>query len=429
MACCRAQELSSHTFPPVTAAADLPQPQSRIPLAVVLPTPSVSQGNPQLALLPRTRGIAGPRRVSLDARVPLTDNALLPEVEVADFPLAKGHPMSNASSPPLLKTIDSVVADVLTDDVSDGYVTKTPYAVSEFTNVILAGAEEISGPTLLCANLGYGLRLVTQAGETRHTLLFDTGPEAAIYLRNCANLAIPLKEVEAIAATHGHWDHMAALPETIDAIVAAGGKVTVHTSPNMFVERGVKLKSGRIVPVGKVPSAKTIEARGAKLVNDPNERLLLDGHFYYSGEIPRVTSFEKGRSDHMLRTGPDAPWQPDPFLMDERFVVVHVRDLGLIVFSACSHGGIVNVCIHVRNRFPHIPIYAVMGGLHLGGVMERIIPDTIEALRPFRIPQIIAGHCTGWKALVALASAFPDAVSQSAVGTRYTFDESHHLSL
>jgi hypothetical protein len=34
-----------------------------------------------------------------------------------------------------------------------------------------------------------------------------------------------------------------------------------------------------------------MEARGATVVNNPEERLLLDGHFYYSGEIPCVSSF------------------------------------------------------------------------------------------------------------------------------------------
>ena len=66
--------------------------------------------------------------------------------------------------------------------------------------------------------------------------------------------------------------------------------------------------------------------------------------------------------------------------MDERMLVVHVHNLGLIVFSACSHAGIVNVCTHVRNLFPDIPIYCLMGGLHLGGVMEGIIPETVDAL-------------------------------------------------
>ncbi|HTO79314.1 MAG TPA: MBL fold metallo-hydrolase, partial [Methylocystis sp.] len=195
--------------------------------------------------------------------------------------------------------------------------------------------------------------------------------------------------------------------------------------------RGVRLKSGTVVPVQNVPSPAEIEKHGATVVNDPAERLLLDGHFYYSGEIPRVSSFEKGRVDHLCRTGPDAAWEPDPLLMDERMLVVHVRQLGLIVFSACSHAGVVNVCTAVQNLFPNMPIYSVMGGLHLGGVMEAIIPETVESLRPFKIKHIIAGHCTGWRALHALADAFGSSVSQSAVGTTYTFalDDRHYLDL
>ena len=248
-------------------------------------------------------------------------------------------------------------------------------------------------------------------------------------MRNCTNLGLRLGEVESIAVSHGHWDHMAALPQAVEAVVKEGGQVTVHVNPGMFNERAVRLKSGKVVPVADVPSPVALEKLGARVVNRPDAQLLLDDHFYYSGEIPRVTSFEKGRVDHLSRRSPDAPWEPDPLLMDERMLVVHVRDLGLIVFSACSHAGIVNVCMHTRNLFPDIPIYCVMGGLHLGGVMERIIPDTVEGLRPFRINHIITGHCTGWRALHALADAFGDAVSQSAVGTKYSFDAGHHLSL
>jgi len=62
-----------------------------------------------------------------------------------------------------------------------------------------------------------------------------------------------------------------------------------------------------------------------------------------------------------------------------------------------------------------------MGGLHLGGVMERIIPETVTGLAPFGIRYIIAGHCTGWRAVHALADTYGDAVSVSAVGTTYTF--------
>jgi hypothetical protein len=48
---------------------------------------------------------------------------------------------------------------------------------------------------------GYGLN--REWGAVQHTLLFDTGPEGAIFLRNCANLGLNSTEVEALADTFG----------------------------------------------------------------------------------------------------------------------------------------------------------------------------------------------------------------------------------
>ncbi|MGF7159097.1 7,8-dihydropterin-6-yl-methyl-4-(beta-D-ribofuranosyl)aminobenzene 5'-phosphate synthase [Rhodoligotrophos appendicifer] len=339
----------------------------------------------------------------------------------------KGEDRGNSLASALVP-LESLTVDVITDNVSDTYVTKTLSAVSEFANVIRAGAEIISGASLLSANLGYGLRLTSRADGVEHRLLFDTGPDGPTYLRNCTNLGIDLGRIEEIAITHGHWDHMGALPDALQAIRLGGGRSpTVHVNPGMFNERAVQLGDGSIIQVANVPSPSEMQGHGAKVVNDPAPRLLLDGHFYYSGEIPRLTPFEKGRTDHLCRPGANDPWQPDPLLMDERMVLAHVRDLGLILFSACSHAGIVNVCTEVRALFPDLPIFALMGGLHLGGVMERIIPDTVAGLAPFSISHIISGHCTGWRALHAMADAFGDAVSESAVGTTYTFDQ--HLRL
>jgi 7,8-dihydropterin-6-yl-methyl-4-(beta-D-ribofuranosyl)aminobenzene 5'-phosphate synthase len=322
-----------------------------------------------------------------------------------------------------LVAVDSLVIDVLSDDVSDTYVSKTPFATSELPNVVAAGGTVVSGETMCIANLGYGLRLRTRSAGVEHVLLFDVGTEGHAFLHNCRTLGIDLAEVEAIAITHGHWDHMGALPQALPVILAkrGPGRVAVHVNPDMFVERGLRLADGRIIPTEKVISAEQMDAAGATVVNSREARPLLDGHFYYSAEIPRVTAFEKGRADHLARSEGD-DWQPDPLLMDERMVVVHVRNLGLVVFSACSHAGIVNVCTEVRRLFPGVPIHAVMGGLHLGGVMERIIPDTVQGLQPFDFKFLIAGHCTGWRAVHALATAYGERVSQSAIGTSYRFE-------
>jgi 7,8-dihydropterin-6-yl-methyl-4-(beta-D-ribofuranosyl)aminobenzene 5'-phosphate synthase len=73
--------------------------------------------------------------------------------------------------------------------------------------------------------------------------------------------------------------------------------------------------------------------------------------------------------------------------------------------------------------FPDVPLYGVLGGLHLAGAaMERLIPDTMAHLKQFNLQQIMPAHCTGWRALHALLNEFGEAtVTPSAVGSRFTF--------
>jgi 7,8-dihydropterin-6-yl-methyl-4-(beta-D-ribofuranosyl)aminobenzene 5'-phosphate synthase len=114
--------------------------------------------------------------------------------------------------------------------------------------------------------------------------------------------------------------------------------------------------------------------------------------------------------------------EPDPLITDERWVGVDVAGEGMVVFSACSHAGIINVLHHARERLPGVPLRCVMGGLHLSGENEAIIPQTIEAIGQFGAATIAAGHCTGWRALTALANRFgDDIVAPLAVGKRFAF--------
>lgn len=321
-----------------------------------------------------------------------------------------------------LQALDSLRVDVLVDNTSDSYSSKPSHVSPEFNNVLDAGATEISGTTLCCAQLGLSLMLTGQADGKRHKLLFDAGPEGAVFVRNAKDLGVALDDVEAIAISHGHWDHMGALVSALDEITLGKRKVPCHVNEGMFLERGVKLNDGRVVPFEKVPSPDILSAHGAEIVNRSQERTLLDDFFYVSGEIPRVTSFEKGRIDHLCRDAEDQPWRPDPFLMDERYLAADLRDKGLILFSACSHAGIVNVLHAARASFPDRPIYAVFGGLHLVGALEKIIPDTVENLKTFQPAQIVPAHCSGWRAVFALIEAFGEnVVIPSAVGSRYTF--------
>jgi 7,8-dihydropterin-6-yl-methyl-4-(beta-D-ribofuranosyl)aminobenzene 5'-phosphate synthase len=69
--------------------------------------------------------------------------------------------------------------------------------------------------------------------------------------------------------------------------------------------------------------------------------------------------------------------------------------------------------------FSSVPLYGVMGGFHLAGVTEKIIPETIADLRQFGLKLLAPGHCTGWRAVSAMAKVFGDELVPSAVGKRY----------
>jgi 7,8-dihydropterin-6-yl-methyl-4-(beta-D-ribofuranosyl)aminobenzene 5'-phosphate synthase len=108
--------------------------------------------------------------------------------------------------------------------------------------------------------------------------------------------------------------------------------------------------------------------------------------------------------------------------MDERFLAVAVKDKGIVVFTACSHAGVVNVLTHARSCFPEQKLFAVMGGFHLSGETERCIPDTVRDLGTFNLSVIAPGHCTGWRALNQLARTFGEAtVVPLAVGKIFAF--------
>ena len=150
-------------------------------------------------------------------------------------------------------------------------------------------------------------------------------------------------------------------------------------------------------------------------------QFLLDGMFYLSGEIPRVTTYETGLRNQVRRTA-HGEWEPDPLIMDERFLAVAVKDKGIVVFTACSHAGVVNVLTHARQCFPDQSLYAVMGGFHLSGETERCIPETVRDIAGFGLSVIAPGHCTGWRALNRLVQTCgEETVVPLAVGKIFAF--------
>ena len=197
----------------------------------------------------------------------------------------------------------------------------------------------------------------------------------------------------------------------------------VHVNPDMFRQRGEILKDGLVFPHVHIPSIEALEQAGGTVQSSPASRLLLDNTFYLSGEIPRTTNYEKGIPIHVRRNANDSDWEPDPLILDERYLAINIRDKGIMIFTACSHAGLINILRDAQNKFAPTPLFGVMGGFHLAGsLFEAIISDTVNDLKEFNLKVIVPGHCTGWRAVHEMLNTFgEEIVLPSAVGRRHLF--------
>ncbi len=309
--------------------------------------------------------------------------------------------------------------------MTDFLSTNPDHVHSETRRHIENGLEVTSGQAICCAHHGLSLVVRAEEGGERRTMLFDAGPEDYAVERNGDRLRVDFGAVEAMMLSHGHWDHGGGMLEAVRLVRAAraGGDLPCYLHPGMFRQRGRKLETGAVLPMADVPAPEEYTRLGARPVVTERPCTVLSDMFFISGEIPRVTSYEVGLPGHMARDGEGEDWEPDPLIMDERFMAVHVKEKGLVVFSACSHAGLINVLTEARSRFPDVPLHAVVGGFHLSGAAnEKIIPDTVRDLAGFDLHWIVPSHCTGWRAVHALLNAFgEEKVVPNAVGKRIVF--------
>jgi 7,8-dihydropterin-6-yl-methyl-4-(beta-D-ribofuranosyl)aminobenzene 5'-phosphate synthase len=168
------------------------------------------------------------------------------------------------------------------------------------------------------------------------------------------------------------------------------------------------------------PSRLDLEAEGVEVIEERGQTLLLESTVLVSGQVERVTSFERGFPIHYAHS--QAGWEPDPMIWDDQNLIVNVEGKGLVIVSGCSHAGAVNVLHNAQRLTGEARVAGFIGGFHLtGGIFEPIIAPTVDAFTTAGIGRLLPAHCTGWKAVHQLARALPDAFVQPAVGTVTTF--------
>ncbi len=101
-------------------------------------------------------------------------------------------------------------------------------------------------------------------------------------------------------------------------------------------------------------------------------------------------------------------WKTDLLVLDDRALVINIKEKGLVIISGCAHAGIINTIRYSQQITGLTKVYAILGGFHLAGKeFEKRIEPTIEELKEINPELIVPSHCTGWRALISYSSSVP----------------------
>ncbi|MHB1305883.1 MAG: MBL fold metallo-hydrolase [Limisphaerales bacterium] len=242
-------------------------------------------------------------------------------------------------------------------------------------------------------------------------MLFDTGQTDQL-VQNARELGVDLGAVEAIALSHGHYDHTGGL----DAAVASAPEARLFLHPAALEPKFAGNPDGTSRPVGiPTDSRRAIERAGERVVWTSQPTEVIEGVFV-TGEIPRVTSFEDTGGDFFLDAGCR---RRDP-LVDDQALYFDTRD-GVVVLLGCAHAGVVNTLTYIRELTGGRPVHTLVGGMHLLQANADRVARTFAALREFDIRQLGPAHCTGVLPTARLRTEFADRCVSCMVGSSLVF--------
>ena len=213
------------------------------------------------------------------------------------------------------------------------------------------------------------------------TILFDTGANGALLLRNMKKLGVDPRELDMVVLSHAHQDHIGGL----DAVLSVNPEVEIYllsSFPDSFKQLARK-RARRVIEVPEVTQAGS----------------------------PRLSSLQIAPG--VYTTG---ALQGPQGSMDEQSLVIDTRR-GLVVVTGCSHPGILDI-LRVARRMLGKEILLVLGGFHLWKRSSSAIQEIVSTFRSLGVRHPGPTHCSGARARQLFEEEYAKDFLRVGVGRR-----------
>lgn len=300
-----------------------------------------------------------------------------------------------------IPALQSVTIEILVDNFFDVFEPSRPGIVER----VVPG--RLKKPLVAAHGLAYLVTLNHQGRLTR--ILMDTANSPLPLFNNLEALEHTVDDIDAVVLSHGHPDHYGGL---FEFLAKRSGSVPIFLHQDIFLPKVFITPRGRIGPW--VLELDQLMAAGVKLHENRGPQVILD-QVLLTGTVEATTDYEKPLPSFRRKVKDQ---EEQDLFSDEQALVAYVEGRGLVVIGGCSHPGIINMVKYAQKLTGVQQIALILGGFHLTPHGDEVIQHTIQGLRELNPELIIAGHCTGFRALTKLAGAFPDNFMVSCVGTK-----------
>jgi len=248
-----------------------------------------------------------------------------------------------------------------------------------------------------------------------HSILFDTGASGA-FVDNAEHLSIKVDSVDVAVLSHHHFDHGGGLERFFE--LNSNARVYLAAAPNG--ECYIKIMGFLKKYIGLDRAIMDDHRERFEIVDKPTE--ILSGVFIF----PKIIdTHPKPLGNKQLYVKTEGKLSSDDF--SHEIVMAIKENEKLVIFTGCSHNGILNMIDTVVKEFEGVPIKAVIGGFHLvssppfnfmAGKREDV-ENIGKAVLNYPVEMTYSGHCTGKKAFNVLKSVMGDRIKDMQTGSSF----------